>query len=220
MAQWVINQLRKDGKVTRGWIGISIQPNPLQTKGILVSRVSDNSPARQAGILPGDIISKFNNLPLNSATNLSRIIAESAIGEILNLEIIRNEQTLNIKVVAEKMPDNLPAQQSENTQNTSKEIQSPLGLKIENLSTSLLQQYHLQENSKGVIITEIDETSDAYSKGIQVGNLITKVDKKDVFDDISFNDYIKQAQLEHNRPVLLTIQNTETEHFVAVKLKP
>ena len=224
MAQWVIDQLRRDGKVTRGWIGISIQPNPLQTNGILVSRVTDNSPAQQAGITPGDIISKFNNIPLNNATNLSRIIAESAIGEILNLEIIRNNQNINIKVVAEKMPDEIASPQTDTTQNKKEkkeeQISSPLGIKVANITPELLTQHNLPSNSKGVIVIGIDEQSDGFLKGIQVGNLISKVDKKEVFDIISFNDYIKQAQNEHNRPVLLTIQNTETEHFVAVKLNP
>ena len=82
-----------------------------------------------------------------------------------------------------------------------------------------MAQYKLPADLKGVIITSIDGKSDASEKGLQAGDLITKVDKKEVLDTISFNDYIKQAQNENNRPVLLTIQDAETEHFVAVKLR-
>lgn len=225
MAQWVAHQLRQNGKVIRGWIGISIQPDPLQTQGIPVSRITDNSPAQKAGILAGDIISKFNNIPITSATNLSRIIAESAIGEVLNLEIIRNNQTLNIKVTAETMPEEIaetkPKQlSSENALPPEDDSPSSLGLVVSNITPESMEEYNLPKNSKGVVIIEIDNQSDAFIKGLQVGTLITKVDKKEVFDTISFNDYIKQAQNEHNRPVLFTVQNSEAEHFVAVKLNP
>jgi len=220
MAQWVISQLRKEGKVTRGWIGISIKPNPLQTNGILVSQVTDKSPAQQAGILPGDIINKFNNIPLTGATNLSRIIAESAIGEILNLEIIRNNKIINVKVIAEKMPEDTSPQKPSNETPSPSPQHTPTGLTVSEISSELIEKYNLPQNSQGVIIVHIDEQSDAASKGIHIGDIITKIDKKDVLDIISFNDYVQQAQHEHNRPILLTIQNSETEHFVAIKLKP
>lgn len=224
MAQWVINQLRRDGSVTRGWIGISIRPDSNRPDGIVVSRVAEDSPAAQAGILPGDIISKFNKMPITSATNLSRIIAESAIGEILNLEIIRNDAVSTIRVAAQKMPEEQPApslpQPDTDESKTIEDKVSPLGMSVENVTTELLHRYSLSEDSHGVIITAINADSDAAVKGLQTGNLITRVDKKEVFDKSSFDDYVSQAQNEHNRPVLLTVQDAEAEHFVAVKLKP
>ena len=105
MAEWIISKLRQDGKVIRGWIGITIKPAPFPKQGILISRIVENSPAQQAGIKAGDIITKFNTLPLTGATNLSRIIAESTAGEIINFEIIRDGNILNIQVHAATMPD-------------------------------------------------------------------------------------------------------------------
>lgn len=222
MAEWVISQLIKEGKVTRGWIGISIKPAHHPDQGILVSRVNDNSPAQKSGFNAGDIITKFNNSPVTSTTNLSRIIAESAIGETLNFEIIRDSKTINLKVTTIEMPEenntNItnqpPSQISTSDKNT-----NISGLEINNISEELLTKYNLPHNSKGVIVTSIDNLSDAASKGIKEGNLITHVDKKEVFDTISFLDYIKVAQNENNRPILLTIQDAHTEHFVAIKLK-
>ena len=234
MAEWVISQLRNHGKVTRGWIGISIKPAPHPYQGILVSRITKDSPAEKAGFAAGDIITKFNTSPISSATNLSRIIAESRLGELLNFEILRNDQIMTIQVSAAEMPEEKEVEpQKENTSETMTEekalapeptednikASSPLGLEINNVTPELLAQYKLPADLKGVIITAIDGQSDASEKGLQVGDLITRVDKKEVLDTISFNDYIKQAQDENNRPVLLTIQNAETEHFVAVKLR-
>ena len=151
MAQWVISQLRRDGKVTRGWIGVSIQPNPLQEDGILVSRITEGSPAQKAGILAGDIISKFNKMPVTGVTNLSRIIAESAVGETLNFEILRNGEVLNIKVKAQKMPDNtLQKQEKKSAENTEKKTDKSAfwaGVKIENISDELQQRYHLPDGA-------------------------------------------------------------------------
>ena len=224
MAQWVINQLRRNGKVTRGWIGISIKPALNAEDGILVTRITENSPAQKAGFMAGDIIHKFNTIPITSATNLSRIIAESAVDELLNFEIIRNGNTENIQVRAAEMPEIIEPKKQSEEENESIDLPlqpapSPLGLEISNITPELLNKYNLPQNSKGVIITNIEEQSDASTKGMKEGNLITKVDKKEVLDTISFNDYIKEAQNENNRPVLLTIQNAEAEHFVAVKLR-
>lgn len=229
MAQWVINQLKQKGKVTRGWIGISIQPAAQPDKGILISRITEDSPAQKAGLQAGDIISKFNTVPLTSATNLSRIIAESAIDEPLNFEVLRNEETLNIQVRAAEMPEDINEAQNKETtslqpeETTDKEqpsaVKASLGLEISNLTKELADQYNLPPQAHGVVITAMDGESDASDKGLQIGNLITHVDKKEVLDTSSFYDYIKEAQNEHNRPVLLTIQNAETEHFVAIKLK-
>ena len=224
MAQWVINQLRRNGKVTRGWIGISIKPALNAEDGILVTRITENSPAQKAGFMAGDIIHKFNTIPITSATNLSRIIAESAVDELLNFEIIRNGNTENIQVRAAEMPEIIEPKKQSEEENESIDLPlqpapSPLGLEISNITPELLNKYNLPQNSKGVIITNIEEQSDASTKGMKERNLITKVDKKEVLDTISFNDYIKEAQNENNRPVLLTIQNAEAEHFVAVKLR-
>ena len=220
MAQWVISQLRRDGKVTRGWIGVSIQPNPLQEEGILVTRITEGSPAQKAGIAAGDIISKFNTIPVTGVTNLSRIIAESAVGETLNFEIIRNGEVLNIKVQAQKMPEAPEPKAEQKSETAAPEADKSAvlaGVRVESNSAVLQQRYHLPEGVQGVVVVEVEPQSDAAVKGLQVGNLITKVDKKEVFDLSSFNDYVKQAQDEHNRPVLLTVQDAEAEHFVAVK---
>ena len=227
MAEWVISQLQKDGKVTRGWIGISIKPAQQPNTGILISKINEGSPAQQAGLMAGDIITKFNTLPITGATNLSRIIAESAVGEMLQFEILRNGQSLNIKVQAQEMREEEPQKSSEKTnnntsENTAEEIDTYeiLGIKISALTDETREEYKEFIGNTGVIITQIDEQSDAFAKGLQVGNLITKVDKKDVLDVTSFNDYLKEAKNANNRPVLLTIQNAQAEHFVAVKLKP
>lgn len=218
MTQWVINQLRLNGKVIRGWIGISIQP--IQD-GLVITRITEDSPAQKAGLQAGDIIKKFNATPLTSATNLSRMIAESAVDEPLNFEILRQGETSTIQVRAVAMPEEISDDKISNKkqEETPTHKKSPLGLEINNLTSDLIKKYNLPENTNGVVITGIDGLSEASDKGLQIGNLITKVDKKDVWDTESFNEYIQEAQHEHNRPVLLTIQNAETEHFVAIKLR-
>lgn len=233
MTEWVINQLRRNGKVTRGWIGISIQPSP---EGLVISRITEDSPAQKAGLQAGDIITKFNATPLTSATNLSRMIAESAIDEPLNFEIVRDNkpQTIQVRTIAmpeeNASPDNHqenpapsakeePNNEEKKTETETSPKKSPLGLEINNLTPDIIKKYNLPQNTNGVVITSIDGLSDASDKGLQIGNLITKVDKKDVWDTDSFNEYIQEAQHENNRPVLLTIQDSETEHFVAIKLR-
>ena len=82
-----------------------------------------------------------------------------------------------------------------------------------------MDRYSLSAEAKGVVITEIRPGSDAEEKGLRTGDVVAKIDKKDVFTLADVRNYVNEAKMENNRPVLLLVQDKGIVHFAALKLK-
>ena len=232
-AHFVIKQLKEQGKVTRGWIGIKIQPHAddiaksldlNEKQGIIISGVTEGSPAKQAGIEAGDILLSVNNQPTGNTQNFSRLIAESPIGSEIEVSLWRNNQRLNKKIKILSMPEpaaTLPRKETP----TELSISTPnllnfaeLGIGLANIDEQMLDKYQLSSTTKGLIVTDILPGSDAEAKGLKRGSVIIKIDKKDVFNLEDANRYISDARLENHRPVLFSVLGADNSmYFVAIK---
>lgn len=235
LTKFVIKQLKEKGKVERGWLGIKIQPNSgdisdsvKQTKqsGVIVSSVSEDSSAQKAGIVPGDIILSFDGEEIDDTKNLSRMAAETPIGKEVSLEIWRDGQVKRFKLKVQKMPEeeNTSVKPNPLPENDGERISEEYNVKdleinISEITPEILNRFSIESGSVGVVITEIAPGSDAEVKGLKLGDLITQIDKKPIFDLNDVLTYINEAKLENNRPVLLLINNNNIPHYVAVKLK-
>lgn len=229
LAGWVISQLRENGEVKRGWIGVKIQPNSAEiaaglglkpNRGVVVSGAAENSPAAQAGLLAGDIILNFNGHEIDNTKNLSRLIAETPVGTKAPMTIWRNHKEQQLTIPVQLMSE-APAPKPQSDEPAETHISgkgSLLGIEIREITPEIIENYTLPPSAAGVIITDVLPNSDAAHKGLKIGDIIVKVDKKDVIDARSFQDYIAEAAHENRRPVLLAVQGNEALHFVAVKL--
>lgn len=241
LIDFVIKQLKAHGEVRRGWIGIKMQPNSADmasslglpdNQGVIISEVPENSSAAKAGIKAGDIILKFDGHQIDNTKNLSRMVAETAIGKLAEVEIWRNNQKQILKVTVEKMLET-PVVKKENPQTDNPEvpdivieetemITSPaaqdLGIVLEEINGENIHKYSLPEASSGMIVTEVAAGSDAARKGIKTGDIITQIDKKTIVDAQDVSRLVNEAIMENKRPVLLLVKDGEQLHFVAVKL--
>ncbi len=235
MAKWVIEQLKTKGEVKRGWIGVKIQPNndeiaaSLGLKaqdGVLVSGLSDGASAATAGIVVGDVILSFDGHPIDNTKNLSRMVAETQIGRKVTIELWRNKQPVPLQVEILEMPD----EPEETPQVVLEEISGnqtddvdglieELDIRFDEISPELMDKYSISPDAKGVVITEILPGADAEKKGLRVGDVVAKIDKKDVFTLADVRNFVNEAKMENNRPVLLLIQDKGLVHFAALKLK-
>lgn len=240
LVDFVIKQLKANGNVKRGWIGIKMQPNSIemakslglqQKDGVIISSVSENSSAAKGGIQAGDIILSFDGHTIDNTKNLSRMVAETEIGKISEFELWRNNQRIIIKITIEEMPAELPTiknvmpidnESIDNFQDNKQENEAwmdDFGLQVENINAENRNRYSLSSDTQGVIVGNVILGSDAANKGIRIGDLITQIDKKTVLDQDDVKAYVKEAIKENRRPVLLQIKDGEQVHFVAVKLK-
>ena len=233
LAGWVISQLKEHGEVKRGWIGIKIQPNTPEiadslgisaNQGVVVSGVTEQGPAQKAGLQAGDIVLSFNRQPIDNTKNLSRLIAETKIGTPAPIEIWRSGQKQTLTVPIELMPEETPLSAAKETASDAAETPDNgeslniIGFTVKEIYPELAERYKLAPSTSGVVVTDILPNSDASRKGIKIGDIIVKIDKRNIIGESAFHEYVNDARRENNRPVLLAIQGQEALHFVAVKL--
>ncbi len=179
MAQKVMEQLIEKGKITRGWLGVSIQDlneelakalELKQTKGIVVRQVEVGSPADNAGIKSNDIILKIDGKQIDTTKQLMQIIAGITPGTEVEITILRENKEISkkIKIIEKQSLQNITERKD------STELQDKLGLEVKELTDELAQQYNLKEQ-KGVIITKVLPDSLAEKAELQAGDLIVEI---------------------------------------------
>ncbi len=218
----IVGQLSDTGKVERGWLGVHIQTvseeiaNSLGLDGAygaLVSSVLQNSPAEKSGILPGDVITHYGGEKLDEMRDLPRLVANSTAGDRVDLTIWRNEKS---KKVAVSIGDS-DTQPGENA-GSNQQIEDKLGLVYSELTAELRKQYSVNNDTQGVIITDIDPTSEAATRGVQVGDVIRKVGRTKVNSPNDVNSAIDQAIKNKKSSILLMLERERQILFVAVPI--
>jgi len=209
-AQDVIDSLKSNGTVTRGWLGVQIQPvtsdiaesfNLGDKKGALVADVTDKSPALAAGIKTGDTIVKINDENVADPRDLAKKVARFAPGKNVDLTIVRDGKTITVPVALGKMPAQQEASKTTPTDNSSTDLAS-LGLKLAPA-----------EDGAGVQVTDVDEGSAAAGRGIRTGDVILEVAGKEVHDP---SDVRQALQGLSNKKVLMLVRSGENQRFVTL----
>ena len=231
LSKWVIAQLKANGEVKRGWIGVKIQQNNpeislslglKENQGIIVSGFSEKAPAQKAGLVVGDVILSFDGTEIDNTKSLSRLVAETKIGKIVKVDIWRNKKRLSVNMLVEEMPKPLKKEEKviiPEEEVTDVSFVPEIGLNLAPITEEMTAKYGLSKNATGLVITNVAENYDASSKGLIVGDVIVKVDKKDLFSVGDMKKYIAEAKRENNRPILLLVQSRDIVNFVALKLK-
>ncbi len=177
MAKSIIEQLRDKGKVTRGWLGVAIQPITPELaqsfgleneSGALVADVTKESPADRAGVKTGDVILAFDGKPIHEMTDLPRLVAMTPPGKKATLTVLRNGKKEELTVVVELLKDTGEA-------GPAGVEQDKLGMTVRGLSKELADRLGIQEE-KGVYVAEVKPGGKAEEAGIQAGDVITEVD--------------------------------------------
>jgi serine protease Do len=182
-AKSVVTQLASSGHVTRGWLGVTIQPlTPELAKGFkvpggggaLVSSVQEGSPAAQAGVKAGDVVTEYDGKKLSQPGDLSRLVAATTVGREVPLTIVREGKTMNLQVRVARMeePDQPKVAKTE-------ESKEPLGLAVQTLTPEVSRELGLAD-SRGVVVRGVRDSSPADKAGIRAGDVITELDHKPV----------------------------------------
>jgi S1-C subfamily serine protease len=227
MARNVMDQIMKNGKVTRGFLGILPQElTPEMAKafgmpnghGVAVAQVEANSPAKKAGLQVGDVITAVNGTPMDDVNAFRLQVAGYAPGTSINLKVERNGQSVNIPVTlavlnleAENKGEgdgNLPGGGEKGALN---------GVSVQALTPDLRQQLQTPEGTQGVVITEVDPNSGASAAGLQQGDVIVQVDRKPVTTVTEFNSAIKASASRES--TLLLVKRGQGTQFVVVPNK-
>jgi serine protease Do len=214
MIKEILPQLKDKGKVTRGWIGVMVQRVTRdiaesmgldQTRGALVSEVSNDGPAARAGIKVGDLIIEFNGKPIKDANDLPTLVARTAPGEKVRVKILRDNRELTIPVRVEKLKDeevNLSAQEKDH-----------LGLTVQKVTPEIAESLGIKR-AEGVVITSVEPGSAADEAGLEQGDIIVEVNRKLIHD---VSEYKKAVAAQKGKRILFLVRRGENTMFLTLK---
>jgi serine protease Do len=220
LARNVMGQIIDHGKVTRGYIGVVIQPitpnmskalNLDKMQGALVGDVTPKGPAKDAGVQRGDVITAINGNTVNDSNELRNTISMMQPGQTVKLTINRNGSTKDIDVKLGELP--LSKEEAANGSDNSSSKESMKGITVETLDSDTAQQLQLPESTKGVVVTGVDPSSPAADAGLRKGDVIQEVNHQPVKSASEFNSAMSKA--EKSGPLLL-VNRGGTTLFVAL----
>ena len=222
MARAILPTLIKGGKVSRGFLGVIIQNvdedlahqfGLSDNNGALVAQVNKDSPAKKAGIKVGDIITRYDGKPVDDTRHLRNMVAATAPGAKAEVTVFRNGKELTLTVTVGK----LTAEETGETEPEGEESgpASDLGLTVEPLTAAKASQYHLDQNDKGVVITDVDQDSAAAEAELAPGDLIREVDHTAVSSVSEFNAAMAKAKGKDT--ILLLVKRGGASRFVILK---
>ena len=228
----VVDQLRQFGELRRGWLGVRIQTvtdeiaeslNIKPARGALVAGVDDKGPAKPAGIEPGDVVVTFDGKDIKEPKDLSRVVADTAVGKEVDVVIIRKGTEETHKVTLGRLEDTdkaVPASAKSQPEPEKPVTQKALGLDLATLSKDLRSRYKIKDSVKGVIITNVDGASDAADKRLSPGEVIVEVAQEAVSNAADVKKRVEQLKKDGKKSVLLLVSNAEGElRFVALSLQ-
>jgi serine protease Do len=214
-AKEILPELIKKGKVTRGWLGVSIQrvtPEIAQALGLdknqgaLVSSVVEGSPAAQGGVQAGDVIVEFAGERIDDSSKLPAIVARTEVGKTVNMTVLRDKKRVPLSVkIAELKEEEVVASAPQS---------GNLGMTVQNMTPELAKTLGLNR-AEGVVITSVEPQSAAAEAGLQRGDVILEVDRKKISNAAELRKTLDQAKAGVN--LLFLIQRGGNSVFLALK---
>jgi len=217
----IISQLRDKGSVTRGWIGVQIQPvtpdiadsmGLKQATGALVSEPQADSPAMKAGIQSGDVITSVDDTPVHDARELARRIGTMAPGTAVKLGLIHQGQEKIATLTLGTLPNEKQAENGQNQREIPDSDLPRLGLTLAPASKVS------GPDSNGVVVTAVAAGGVAADHGFQVGDIILDVGGKSVATPADVRKSLSDARKEGKHAVLFRVKSGEGTKFVALPL--
>jgi serine protease Do len=195
LAKGIINQLKKHGSVTRGWLGVGIQDlteeianyyGIKEVKGALVMEVFPGDPADIAGIKPKDIIVGINGSAVESSRDLTGLIANIGVGDSVKVEVIRDgkEKTFTVKIGKRK---------EEIAASGKMEPKGRLGIHVSDLTPETARRFDIQ-SERGVLVVDVDPGGKGEKAGVRVGDIIAEVNRIAVSDVKEYDREIQKVK--------------------------
>ena len=222
-AKLVVAQLKDKGAVTRGWLGVQVQPvtsdiadslGLKEARGAIVDNPQDGSPAAKAGIEAGDVITAVNGTAVKDSRDLARTIAALAPGNSVKLDVFHKGESKTVALALGELPNERQAQGKADDGKTQPDAGTP------RLGLSLAPAGDVQgaAGQNGLVVTEVDPQGPAAQRGIQTGDVILNVGGKPVANVGDVRSELARAKTSGKKSVLLQVKSAEATRFVAVPL--
>ena len=228
MARQVMNEIVQHGKVTRGWMGVSVQPVtseiatvfklPGEARGALIGDVNKGSPAEKAGLKSGDIVLAINGTNIVDGRDLSLKISRMAPGNTAKLRVFREGKESEVTVVLGEVPvtkESAAVQETPSNAGPRLASEGPkLGVSVQPLTPDIAEELGLPAKTPGLVIVDVNSGSAGEEAGLKRGDVVQEVNRKMVASVADFQQAIKT---DGSTPLLLQINRGGSRHFVTVR---
>ena len=225
----VVDQLKEFGETRRGWLGVRIQDvtqdvadamELAKAAGALITDVPDG-PAKDAGLMQGDVIVSFDGVEVEDTRGLVRQVGNSPVGATVRITVLREGKTQTIKVVLGRREDadgETTPEATEDTEDDAPQTTSLLGLTLTPLTAALREELGADAAMVGLAVTEVDETSEAYEKGLRAGDIITEAGQQKIATISDLEKRVEAAKDAGRKSLLLLVRRAGYPRFVALTL--
>jgi serine protease Do len=226
----VIESLKTDGRVKRGWLGVRIQTVDAslaetfglkEARGALVASATPGGPAEKAGIQQGDVIYEFDGKSIDRMRTLPRMVAETSIGKEVEVKLWRKGQDMTMRITLGELPEDEQVAelgQPEAPSPTGDVKIEPLGMTLAGITPELKSQYSIPDTAKGLVVTEVAPDSPASDESLRPGDLVVEVAQEPVTSPSEALTKVNQAKKD-KKSVLLLIDRQGDLRFVALRFK-
>lgn len=226
VAEDVINQLKKNGKVVRGWLGVYIQEvtdnlaksfGMKKPMGALISKIIPDGPAEKSDLKVGDIILEFNNKKILNSSDLPPIVGSSKVGKRVDVKVLRSGKEMTIKFKVGKLPDQMQIQaKSDNSEPNKKSNINILGMDITNITSEMKKNLKLKDTN-GVFVKKVIKEP-AVSASLAAGDIIKQIAGVNVIDVNQFQKVVSRLS-KGNFASLLVRKANNSSVYLAIKIR-
>ncbi len=226
----VVAQLKEFGETRRGWLGVRIQDvtpdvaeamNLAVAEGALITDVPDG-PAKDAGLLAGDVITTFNGKPIADVRDLTRTVADSPIGEAVPVVVQREgaEMTIDVTLGRREVAEGEAVAEGGSDAAPEAPMQSELlGMTLKPLDAAAAEELGLPAGSEGLAVVKVDAASEAAAKGLSRGDIIVEAGQRPVASLKDLSDRIEEAKAGGRKSLLLLVRRDGDPRFVALSVE-
>ncbi|NHQ73249.1 Do family serine endopeptidase [Roseovarius gahaiensis] len=223
----VVDQLKEFGETRRGWLGVRIQDvtddvaeamELEEVRGALVTDVPEG-PAAEAGMEAGDVILSFDGKPVDDTRGLVRQVGNTEVGKTVRVVVFRQGKTQTLKVTLgrrEEAEGAVPTAQPNADTPEEPDSANMMGLTLSPLDSELREQLELNDDATGLVVTDVDNLSDAYEKGVRAGDLITEAGQQKIASISDLQDRVTAAREAGRTSILLLVRRAGEPRFVAL----
>lgn len=232
LAKPILDQLREYGKARRAMLGVKIQEvsdeiaeavGLKKASGALLLEVSPNSPAERAKLQAGDVILKFEGREIKQMRNLPRMVAESKAGSKATLTVFRKGREISVPVVLTEQPAEAdvatPTKRGSKAPAPAAKSSKVLGMALVPVTDAVRAQFNLDKDAKGLLVLELERTSDVAKQGVRPGDVIVDVNQQPVATPEAMSQAVTQARKAGREHVLVRIARGKALQFITLPVK-
>ncbi|MGR3564805.1 MAG: DegQ family serine endoprotease [Heliomarina sp.] len=225
----VVEQLQEYGETRRGWLGVRIQDVTedvaeamgLETAaGALITDVPDG-PAKSAGLLSGDVITGFDGVDVADTRALVRQVGNTTVGKTVDVVVNREGETKTLAVTLGRREDAERAEAPSDEGEAAPDVveKDILGLTLGVLTPEKREELNIPDDVEGLVVSAVDETSEAFEKGLRLGDVITEAGQQKVASLAQLEERIDEARDAGRKSLLLLVRRAGEPRFVALSLE-